>query len=1021
MTQRESNVPGSATAAHAAPDSLRSKLILQAADRPSLWEEIFRTVSPAQRTELLALAGRQGFLYAHQVPDEPNGKKSGLEDLGRTQHLTELLRGPCPHLPPLRPEAAVPWDQELDLLQREAVARALGTPDVCVIAGLPGTGKSRVVAEILTQAAVRGLRVLFVAPHAAGIDHVLQQIVHRDVVFPVRCLEAGAKPESLPESLRPLTVVERLRMVREAMQGALRGKEAAEHRCQRRRRQEAVWPELRDFATAAEEVERRQRELQQRLADIPGEVAAEAAGRASDPTALNFAAELADEERRRQETLAEINAAQGEVEQTRTESTTSLAALNKEAAKLRPLALAKKQRRWWSLAWWRATSSVLGHLLDLEERIAAAQDAVAAATDEAQVLHAKRQALEEDHQVALDRIVTGESRRRQGMVLDEQTALAQEAKLLRDKWQARLTGLEAELHPEALTAAAVAAARLRWQEHLQHDEEACKFAGQWAGFLQESSESIAGRLPALANLLAATVPALAADKHFAGDTFDLLVLEDAHRVGEADFLKLARRARRWVLVGEPAWDYLVRLPAAAASQRAGGCFQRLWQHCLCDPRRLPYAWVRDGDRLCCRLRPLAAGQRSLLESERVADFLDIELRILTIPRQAPVLAEVVFPASMSLAQAKAYICKELQELAIQAGGYNGCWLEDAERVIFHVGHAAADSAIVQLDDGVREMLSLAGTSTDGSVAPHTCRIEFAKTAGWNRDRAVAWLNARLRLHDPGRAIFLQVPYRMQPDLRAIVADVLFADTLDAQLAHPSPVEAARISRPGNNGHACPLVFVPVPALPRKEAHSGTKPLPRDAAGLELDLAAARTRDRLPADVRSDLPTRGFVNYQEARSLVRRLEKIVCEPAAGHQAIAVVALHAAQTELLRGLIRRSATISRSSIPVEVGTPSAFSHREFSLVLVSLTRSQAHRAVALADDLSQLILALTRAQRQLILFGDPGTLSRRGQWQGRLDNLDEAAAGHEAKVVNHLVRYLQGRGQLAQAFHLCDDGC
>ena len=35
---------------------------------------------------------------------------------------------------------------------------------------------------------------------------------------------------------------------------------------------------------------------------------------------------------------------------------------------------------------------------------------------------------------------------------------------------------------------------------------------------------------------------------------DLLVLDEAHLVSEPDLLKVARRANRWVLIGEPAWD-----------------------------------------------------------------------------------------------------------------------------------------------------------------------------------------------------------------------------------------------------------------------------------------------------------------------------------------------------------------------------------------------------------------------------------------------------------------------------------
>src|SRR5438270_5422696 len=54
-----------------------------------------------------------------------------------------------------------------------------------------------------------------------------------------------------------------------------------------------------------------------------------------------------------------------------------------------------------------------------------------------------------------------------------------------------------------------------------------------------------------------------------------------------------------------------------------------------DPRALPFAWRQEGGRLCCDLRRITPDQRRWLESERVADSPDIELRILALPRLAP--------------------------------------------------------------------------------------------------------------------------------------------------------------------------------------------------------------------------------------------------------------------------------------------------------------------------------------------------------------------------------------------------
>src|SRR5262249_35935158 len=150
-------------------------------------------------------------------------------------------------LPPATVSEVSFIDPQLDAAQREAVARAVSTPDVCLIQGLPGTGKSRVLTEVLTQLAQRGQRVLLLSPTAAGLDRVLEPLVPRDGVCPVRCLAPGEMVESLPASLRSLTIEGRGRSFEQqtvpaARQLAAESRRAAEARrplaplCERLRR-----------------------------------------------------------------------------------------------------------------------------------------------------------------------------------------------------------------------------------------------------------------------------------------------------------------------------------------------------------------------------------------------------------------------------------------------------------------------------------------------------------------------------------------------------------------------------------------------------------------------------------------------------------------------------------------------------------------------------------------------------------------------------------------------------------------
>ena len=62
-------------------------------------------------------------------------------------------------------------------MQRKAVWTGLACPDISLIRGPPGTGKTTVICEIIQQLAVeQGLRVLMVAPTHIAVDNVLERI-----------------------------------------------------------------------------------------------------------------------------------------------------------------------------------------------------------------------------------------------------------------------------------------------------------------------------------------------------------------------------------------------------------------------------------------------------------------------------------------------------------------------------------------------------------------------------------------------------------------------------------------------------------------------------------------------------------------------------------------------------------------------------------------------------------------------------------------------------------------------------
>jgi superfamily I DNA and/or RNA helicase len=99
----------------------------------------------------------------------------------------------------------------------------------------------------------------------------------------------------------------------------------------------------------------------------------------------------------------------------------------------------------------------------------------------------------------------------------------------------------------------------------------------------------------------------------------------------------------------------------------------------------------------------------------------------------------------------------------------------------------------------------------------------------------------------------------------------------------------------------------------------------------------------------------------------------------------------------------------SIELQIKEPAALRHLEVDVVLLSLTRSHTHRAVAFARDPKDLVWALTRPRARLILVGDLGTLVRRSQWRGPLEQQDENAANQERELALRLVNYFLDQGR------------
>src|SRR5262249_42784121 len=100
-----------------------------------LWTDWYHRAAPLQQHDALLRSIQQGILSAHQLPIPARTA------VPSRSVLFGLLNGQIKDLEPLNPPLLEYCDPDLDERQRDAVARAVATPDVCLIQGFPGTGK----------------------------------------------------------------------------------------------------------------------------------------------------------------------------------------------------------------------------------------------------------------------------------------------------------------------------------------------------------------------------------------------------------------------------------------------------------------------------------------------------------------------------------------------------------------------------------------------------------------------------------------------------------------------------------------------------------------------------------------------------------------------------------------------------------------------------------------------------------------------------------------------------------------
>ncbi len=124
---------------------------------------------------------------------------------GRSARLVEVLLGVVPPRPTRMPEdfVALGLSPELNLDQQRAAAHGLLAEDVALVHGPPGTGKTRVLVDVVTRAVLRGERVLALTASNAAVDHLASSLL---LASPQLSLARLGDPARVSEALEDHTL-----------------------------------------------------------------------------------------------------------------------------------------------------------------------------------------------------------------------------------------------------------------------------------------------------------------------------------------------------------------------------------------------------------------------------------------------------------------------------------------------------------------------------------------------------------------------------------------------------------------------------------------------------------------------------------------------------------------------------------------------------------------------------------------------------------------------------------------------
>ncbi len=605
--------------------------------------------------------------------------------------LTRLLAGEV-ELPAFA--SAPPSTLPNSVSETAAIARALAAPELFVLEASDRAVREAALTALLRIAAERGERVLLLSPDPIAADRLVAALAEPRTIRVVRALADNENPH------RSIPVVSRLISSQAGTGRADQMKREASLAVTTLEAKRARLERSTGVRARLEAIERERATLGERLASLESELQTEwDAKRAASLAPVD--AELAN-------LTSQLSAKRSTLETSARDRTPT----QKKLGFFARFFGAGKPAPEPTVELPIGVDPELQELLDREAKVRAEREAVAAQltaaadAERANDLVARRAAIE-TRLAELD----VEAVRLDASVREFQPRLTTSDDTVENGAPSKLARSELERE--------LAVARTRLQE------------------LTSAAPDLARRLLAETQVVVGTPGSLESDSVFkalktALHPFDLLVLDHAEELTEPAFEHLSTLATRTILAGE------TTTPTAPRPQLNGhghptrprstapSLFSRLARLLDHEP------WRIEAGRLVLRLVHLSAEARQGLSREPVLDHPDVELGV-SIGEGEPVLAEIAFPASTSIVEAKTFLVSQLGEVLLRTCGER-TWHRSEERLTASWPMEEANSGEwINLEEGVCEKVAGAGT------AAFTVAVSFELAAGWTESAAEEWL------------------------------------------------------------------------------------------------------------------------------------------------------------------------------------------------------------------------------------------------------------------------------------------